>query len=160
MVKNPDPSLKLTTTTGVTRTLDDWSTIFQLCLVILPARPEAAVFLPIAQRIFATFGDADCTMAFVVTGTEAVAERVVGESGSGVVTFVDPALELVTSLGLERLPALVHLRQDTAVVAATEGWNSSEWQRVVREIAKAMAWTMPAIARAGDPPSFPGWPIP
>ena len=60
MAKNPDPTLKLTSSKGVTRTLDDWSTMFHLCLVILPDRPEASVFVPIAQRIFATFGDADC----------------------------------------------------------------------------------------------------
>ena len=35
MAKNPDPNLKLTSTKGVTRTLDDWSTMFHLCLVIL-----------------------------------------------------------------------------------------------------------------------------
>ena len=33
MPKNPDPNLKLTSTKGVTRTLDDWSTMFHLCLV-------------------------------------------------------------------------------------------------------------------------------
>jgi hypothetical protein len=159
MVKNPDPALKLTTTNGVTRTLDDWSTIFQLSLVILPGRPEAGVFLPIAQRIFETFGDADCTTAFVVTGTEAVAERVLGAVGAKTVAFIDPDLELVTSLGLERLPALVHLRQDTAVVAAAEGWSSDTWQQVVRQMAKSMAWTTPTVARPGDPPAFAGWPI-
>jgi len=39
VAKNPDPSLKLTSLKGVTRTLDDWSTMLHLTLVILPARP-------------------------------------------------------------------------------------------------------------------------
>jgi hypothetical protein len=159
MAKNPDPSLELTTSAGVTRTLDDWSTMFQLCLVILPARPEASVFVPIAQRVFATFGDTDCTTAFVVTGPQVVAERLLGHIDSGVMIFTDPELDLVSSLGLEHLPALVHLRQDTSVAAATEGWSPKEWQRVVRETAKAMAWTVPEVARPGDPPAFPGWPV-
>jgi hypothetical protein len=159
MAKNPDPLLKLATVDGVTRTLDDWSTMFQLCLVILPARPEAGVFVPIARRIFRTFGDADCHTAFVVTGPDTVAARVIGEAEGDVLTFVDPDLELVHSLGLERLPAFVHLRQDTTIVAATEGWSAPEWQRVVREVAKAMAWTAPEVAAAGDPAPFEGWPI-
>jgi hypothetical protein len=159
MATNPDPTLKLTTTRGVTRTLDDWVTMFQLCLVILPARPEAGALVPVASRIFATLGDADCHVAYVVTGSEAVAQRLLGSVEESVMTFVDPDLALVRSLGLERLPAFVHLGQDTTVVAATEGWNAREWQRVAREVARAMAWTVPEVARAGDPPAFAGWPI-
>lgn len=159
MAKNPEPTLKLTTSRGVTRTLDDWATMFHLLLVVLPARTEATVFVPIAQRIFATFGDADCTTAYVVTGPEAVAERLLGPTGSREVIFVDPDLELTTSLGLERLPAFVHLRQDTSLGAATEGWDPKEWQRVAREVGKAMAWTVPEVAGPGDPPAFEGWPV-
>src|SRR5215211_4541074 len=70
VAQNPDPTIKLTTTKGVSRTLDDWSTMFHLCLVILPPRPEAAVFVPIARRIFNVFGDADCRTAFCVVGNE------------------------------------------------------------------------------------------
>jgi hypothetical protein len=159
VAKNPDPNLKLTTSKGVTRTLDDWSTMFHLCLVILPARVEASAFVPIARRIFATFGDADCRCAFVVTASEAVAARVLGPVEDAWSTFVDPDLELVHSLGLERLPAFVHLRQDTTVVAAAEGWSDREWQRVAREVGKAMAWTVPEVAAPGDPPTFSGWPV-
>ena len=159
MAKNPEPTLELTTSKGVTRTLDDWATMFHLLLVVLPARTEATVFVPIAQRIFATFGDADCTTAYVVTGPETVAERLLGPTASREVIFVDPDLELTKSLGLERLPAFVHLRQDTSLGAATEGWNAKEWQRVAREVGKAMAWTVPEVAGPGDPPAFEGWPV-
>jgi hypothetical protein len=159
MARNPDPTLKLTSSKGVTRTLDDWSTMFHLCLVILPDRLEASVFVPIAQRIFATLGDSDCRVAFVVTGNEYVAERILGAAGSKVLTFCDPDKEFVTSLGLQRLPAFVHLRQNTTVVAAAEGWDVHEWQRVTREVGKAMAWTVPEVGRPGDPPATPGWPV-
>ena len=70
MAKNPDPTLKLTTTKGVARTLDDWSTMFHLCLVILPPRREASAYIPIADRIFAVFGDADCRTALCVVGND------------------------------------------------------------------------------------------
>ena len=73
MAKNPDPNLKLASTKGVSRTLDDWSTMFHLCLVILPPRPEASAFIPIAERIFKVFGDADCRTALCVVGNEFIA---------------------------------------------------------------------------------------
>ena len=159
MAKNPDPALKLTTSKGITRTLDDWATMFHLCFVVLPARTEASVFVPIGERIFATFGDADCHTAYVVTGPPSVAERLLGDSASAEMVFVDPDLELVGSLGLERLPAFVHLRQDTSLGASAEGWDPKEWQRAAREVAKAMGWTVPEVSGKGDPPKFEGWPV-
>jgi hypothetical protein len=159
MARNPDPTLKLTSSKGVSRTLDDWCTMFHLCLVVLPDRLEASVFVPIAQRIFATFGDADCRVAFLVTGNEYVADRILGATETHVLTFCDPDKAFVESLGLERLPAIVHLRQNTTVGAVAEGWDAQEWQAVVRELGKAMAWTVPEVSRAGDPPSYAGWPV-
>lgn len=159
MATNPDPTLKLTTSRGVTRTLDDWSTMFHLCMVILPARSEAAAWVPIGMRMFATFGDADCKFAFVVTGPESVAHRLLGEAEDRVVTFVDSDLELVKSLGLERLPAFVLLRQDTTLVTAAEGWSPREWQRVARETARMLSWTVPEVSEPGDPRPFAGWAV-
>lgn len=159
MATNPDPSLKLSSLKGVTRTLDDWSTMFHLCLVILPDRPEARAWVPVARRIFATFGDADCRTVYCVAGTPEVARRVLGDATAEALVFVDPDRSFVRSLGLQRLPGFVHLRQDTTVVAAAEGWDPREWQRVAREVAKAMAWTTPEVAGPGDPPPTPGWPV-
>ena len=87
MPKNPDPSIKLTSSKGQTRTLDDWSTMFHLTLVILPPRPEAARYIPIAERIFKVFGDADCRTAFVVTGNEFIARGVLGDAEDRYMTF-------------------------------------------------------------------------
>jgi hypothetical protein len=159
VAKNPDPALSLTTSRDVTRTLDDWSTMFQLCLVVLPARTEATAYVPAALRIFATFNDSDCNCAFVITGPAELARRILGDVGDRELTFVDPDGALVASLGLERLPALVHLRQDTSVGATAEGWDPSEWQKAVREIAKIMAWTVPEVAGNGDPPRGTDWPV-
>jgi hypothetical protein len=158
VAKNPDPSLSLSTTAGVTRTVDDWSTMFQLCLVVLPARTEASAYVPIARRIFATFGDSDCTCAFLVPASADVARRILGDLEQRWLTFVDPDGALVSSLGLERLPAFVFLRQDTSVAAAAEGWDAPEWQRAVRDMAKVMKWTVPEVAGSGDPPRGADWP--
>ena len=125
MAKNPDPSLELTSSKGVTRTLDDWATMFHLCLVILPDRPEASTWVPVGRRIFAVFGDADCHTAFVVTGNEQIARRILGSAERDVLTFIDPDHAFVRSLGLEHLPAFVHLRQDTTLGDAAEGWNDA-----------------------------------
>jgi len=159
VAKNPDPNLKLTSTKGVTRTLDDWSTMFHLCLVILPPRPEAAVFIPIAKRIFQVLGDADCRTAFCVVGNEFIARGVLGDAEENYLSFVDPDGEFVASLGLAHLPAFVHLRQNTTLVASAEGWDPRAWQNVAKEVAKAMAWSVPTVAAAGDPPPTPGWPV-
>ncbi|HEY7438124.1 MAG TPA: hypothetical protein VIC35_01885 [Acidimicrobiia bacterium] len=161
MVKNPDPSLELTTSKGVSRTLDDWSTMFQLCLVILPDRPEAAGWIPVAQRIGAVLGDSDVRTAYVVTGTATIARRILGEEADHVLTFVDPDRAFVQSLGLEHLPAFVYLRQDTTVGAAADGWNVSEWQNVAKQTAAAMKWSVPDLAPPGKPlpAASAGWPV-
>jgi len=159
VAKNPDPSLTLTTTKGVARTIDDWTTMFQLCLVVLPARAEATAFLPVARRIFATFGDSDCNCAYVVTGEAEIARRMLGAETARELVFADPDGALVASLGLERLPALVQLRQDTSLGACAEGWDPPDWQRAVRELAKSMAWTVPEVSGSGDPPRGLDWPV-
>jgi hypothetical protein len=158
MAKNPDPNLALTNLAGRTRTLDDWCTMFHLVLVVLPDRPEASAWVPIGNRIFATFGDADCRTAFLVPSSGPVARKILDGAETKAMVFLDPDRELVTSLGLERLPAFVHLRQNTTLANVAEGWDPREWQRVAREIGKAMAWTHPEIARPTDPPPTDGWP--
>ena len=159
MAKNPDPTLALTNLAGRTRTLDDWATMFHLVLVVLPDRPEAVAWVPVAQRIFATFGDADCRAAFVVPSTPSVARRILDGAEADAMVFLDPDRALVTSLGLERLPAFVHLRQDTSLVTAAQGWSPTEWQRVADQIAKHEHWTSPVVTGRGDPAPTPGWPI-
>lgn len=161
VAKNPDPNLQLSTAAGVTRTLDDWTTMFHLCLVILPDRPEAAAWIPVAQRIFGVLGDSDARVGYVVPSTAAIAERILGDEAERAMVFVDPDRAFVTSLGLEHLPAFVHIRQDTSVGASAEGWDPAEWQRVAREVAKAMAWTVPDVAPPGGtaPAVTAGWAV-
>jgi hypothetical protein len=159
VAKNPDPNLKLASTKGVSRTLDDWSTMFHLCLVILPPRPEAAVFIPVGERIFKQFGDADCRTAFCVVGNEFIAKGVLGGAEDRYLSFVDENGELAASLGLTHRPAFVHLRQNTTLASVAEGWDPAEWQRVANDLAKAMAWSAPTVAGPGDPPPTAGWAV-
>jgi len=129
VAQNPNPQLQITSYKGVTRTLDDWATVFNLAIIVVPDRPEGSQFVPVIERIFATFGESDADRAFV------------------------------ESLGLDRLPAFVHLRQDTTLVTAAQGWSPTEWQRVADQIAKHEHWTSPVVTGRGDPAPTPGWPI-
>ncbi|MGZ4801793.1 MAG: hypothetical protein ACXV9P_04250, partial [Acidimicrobiia bacterium] len=88
-------------------------------------------------------------------------KRILGDEELNQATFVDPDRTLVASLGLEHLPAFVFLRQDTTVGAATEGWDPAEWQRVAKEVARAMAWSVPEVAPPGEPIPTPsgGWKV-
>jgi hypothetical protein len=157
VANNPDPSLQLTSITGVTRTLDDWATVFNLAIVLLPPRPEASAWVPVIDRIYATFGDSDVRTTVCVSADASIARRILGDAADRWLTFCDPDGALASSLGLERLPAFVHLRQDTSLVNAAQGWSPSEWQRVADELAKKEHWTSPLIAAPGNPRPTPGW---
>ena len=159
MAQNPDPQLAITSLAGVTRTLDDWTTVFNLAMVVLPDRPEGRAFMPVIERIFATFGDSDVRTVVCVPSTTAVTRRILGDAADKWLVFCDPDKAFVNSLGLERLPAFVHIRQDTSLVAAAQGWSPTEWQKVADELAKHQHWTSPQVAGRNDPPPSPGWPI-
>jgi hypothetical protein len=141
VAKNPDPALELVTSKGVSRTLDDWSTMFHLFLVILPDRPEAAAWIPVARRIFAVLGDSDCRVAYVVTSTAQIAQRILGDEEKTAMTFIDP--------------------DRTTIGAVAVGWNPAEWQTVAREVGRAMAWSIPEIAPTGEiaPAPSAGWAV-
>jgi hypothetical protein len=158
VAQNPNPQLSVTSYKGVTRTLDDWATVFNIALVILPDRPEAAGFVPVIDRIFATFGDSDVRTIVCVPSTNAIAKRVLGDAVDRWLVWCDPDRTLIDSLGLERLPAFVVLRQDLSLVTSAQGWSPTEWQRVADEIARKEHWTSPVVSGRGDPAPTPGWP--
>jgi hypothetical protein len=127
--------------------------------VVLPDRPEGGSFLGIVDRIFATFGDSDVRTIICVPTTPAIAKRILGAEVDNWLVWCDPERALADSLGLERLPAFVFLRQDTTLVSAAQGWSPSEWQKVANEIARHEKWTSPIVSGRGDPKPTPGWPI-
>jgi hypothetical protein len=157
VAQNPDPTLQLTSITGVTRTLDDWATMFNLAIVLLPARPEASAWVPVIDRMYATLGDSDVRTIVCVAANASITRRIIGDAADRWLTFCDPDQALATALGLERLPAFVHLRQDTSLVEAAQGWSVSEWQRVADDVARKEHWTSPRIAAPGNPRATPGW---
>ena len=159
MANNPNPLVEITSYAGVTRTLDDWATVFNLAVVLLPGRPEAGAWVAVIDRIYNTFGDSDVRTTICVSANTAITRRIVGDAADRWLTFADPDELLAKSLGIERLPAFVHLRQDTSLVAAAQGWSATEWQKIADSIAKKEHWTSPVIAAPGNPSPTPGWPL-
>jgi hypothetical protein len=159
VAQNPNPQVPITSYTGVTRTLDDWATVFNLAIVVLPDRPEASAFVPVVERIFATFGDSDVRTIICIPSTPAIAKRILGDAVTKWLVWCDSDRAFVGALGLERLPAFVHLRLDTTLVSVAQGWSPTEWQRVADAIAKHEHWTSPVVAGPGDPSPTPGWPL-
>jgi hypothetical protein len=159
VAKNPDPLLQITSYKDVTRTLDDWTTVFNIAVIVLPDRPEGAGFVPVVDRIFATFGDSDVRCIVCIPSTKAIAKRILGNAVDRWLVWCDPDRAFVESLGLERLPAFLMLRQDTSLVTAVQGWSPTEWQRVANEIAAKEHWTTPLVSGRGDPAPTPGWPV-
>jgi hypothetical protein len=159
VAKNPDPLLPLTSYKGVTRTLDDWATVFNIAVIVVPDRPEGAAFVPVIDRIFATLGDSDARTIVCVPSTKAITKRILGDAVDRWLVWCDADRAFVESLGLERLPAFLMLRQDTTLVTAAQGWSPTEWQRVANEIARKEHWTTPIVNGRGDPAPTPGWPV-
>jgi hypothetical protein len=159
VAKNHDPLLQITSYKDVTRTLDDWTTVFNIAVIVLPDRPEGAAFVPVVDRIFATFGDSDVRCIVVVPSTKAITKRILGDAVDRWLVWCDPDRAFVESMGLERLPAFFMLRQDTSLVTAVQGWSPTEWQRVANEIAAKEHWTTPLVSGRGDPAPTPGWPV-
>lgn len=157
MAQNPDPNLSVANLAGTARSLDDWTTVFNLAIVMLPPRVEASAFKPVIRRLFATLGDADVRTTIWVPGPASMARKILGDLADEYLVWCDPDAALATSLGLERLPAFVHLRQDTTLVSCAQGWSPTEWQKLADGIAAQIHWTSPIVAGRGNPPASPGW---
>jgi hypothetical protein len=154
---DPPADLALAPLDGEPRTLGEWLVTFHLAVVILdPYTYESAWLVDTAGRILRHFTGADCRMAFVVTAGDDDARQFVGPWAKQLLTFADPDRELVKALGLERLPAFVHINQDGTVAAAAEGWDPIAWRLVAESIAKAGAWTRPVIPTPADPQPYEG----
>jgi hypothetical protein len=159
MVTNPPGDLRLAPLNGEPRALREWLTLFHLAAVVLdPYTSESAWLLETAGRILRVYDQADCRVAWLVTADAEDSRRFLGPWAREILTFSDPDREAVKALGLERLPALVHVDQSGAVVGAAEGWQPAEWRAVATELSRVMSWTRPVIPAFGDPAPFPGSP--
>lgn len=159
MVTNPPGDLRLVPLHGEGRPLLEWLTTFHLVVVVLdPYTSESSWLLETAGRILRIYDQADCRVAWLITCDATDARRFLGPWAREILTFCDPEREAVKALGLERLPALVHLAIDGTVAGAAEGWDPHEWKAVTTELSRVMSWTRPVLPALGDPAPFAGSP--
>ena len=148
------PDLQLTPLTADARTVAEWTTNFHLAMVVLD--PESAWILDTAGRLLREYAPADCRTCFLVTGSAEEAKQFLGPWALEFLTFVDPERVAVTAMGIERLPAFLHINQRPAVESHAEGWSPEEWREVADELSRYMGWTRVTFPRAGDPAPYEG----
>ena len=157
MAKEVSDDIELAAIEDEARPLSEWLTTFQLVTVVLdPYTAESAWILDTAGRFLTNFRGADCRVSWTVCADATDARKFLGPWADELLTFADPDRKLVKGIGIERLPALVHIRQDLAVVGAAEGWDPQAWQDIGRNLAKVMSWSHPELPQRGDPGAFVG----
>lgn len=150
--------LKLHPLGGEPLTVADQVTMFHLVAVVLdPYTYESSWILETAGRILDEFYEADCRIAWIVTADEKDASTFLGPWRK-FLTFCDPDRSLVTGLGLEQIPALVHIGTDLTMIGKAEGWDPTEWKPITDNLAKMMSWSRPVFPKQGDPVAFAGSP--
>jgi hypothetical protein len=159
MVSDAPADLALAPINGQSRTLPEWLTTFHIVVVALdPFTAESAWLLPTVARILRVYDDADCRVALLVTCTMDEARQFLGPYADEFLTFADPDRDAVKALDLERLPALVHIRQDLSIGGSAQGWHPKEWKAVTDELSRAMSWTKPLVPGPRDPAPYDGSP--
>jgi hypothetical protein len=135
--------------------------MFHLVFVALdPWSERSGRILDTADRIFATYDDSDCRVAWLVAGRESEARRFLGARADDVLTFLDPDLVAIRAFGLSALPSIVHLGTDGSIVSAVEGWDPPAWRLLTDELSRILSWTQPPIPWITDPQPFEGEPVP
>lgn len=159
VVTEASADLELAPLNGTARPLRAWLTTFHLVAAVLdPYTSESAWLLPTVGRVFRVYDQADCRVAIVVTCTAEEATQFLGPYAKEFLTFADPDRATVRAFGLERLPALVHVRQDLSIANTAEGWDPDAWRALTDNLSSAMSWSRPLIPAPTDPVAFPGTP--
>jgi hypothetical protein len=155
----PPPDTALDPINGDPLTAEDWVTTFHLVMVAVdPFTYESAWLIDTAGRILSNFVGADCRVSWLVAGDDDQAREFLGPWSEKLLTFADPDREMIGALGLETLPAIVHLDHSLDVVAAAEGWDPTAWREVVANLTEMMSWNQPTIPEASDPMPYAGTP--
>lgn len=139
--------------------MSDQVTMFHLVTVALdPYTYESAWILETAGRILEEFVGADCRVAWLVTADEKDAKAFLGPWAERFLTFADPDRTVVAGLGIEEIPALVHVGNDLSIIGKADGWDPEQWKPITDNLAKMMSWSKPVFPKPGDPLAFAGSP--
>jgi len=149
--------LELAALTGATRPISEWVTNFHLAIVALdPFTLESSWVLKTATRVLSRYREADVRCAFLVTATPDECRQFLGPLAVEYMVFADPDRTTAKGLGLDTLPAFVHVNQAHQVEAVAEGWDPDAWRAVAENLSDRMDWTVPIIPDTGDPTPFAG----
>jgi hypothetical protein len=150
-------SIELHQLDGETATIGEWTSQFHLALVVVdPFTFESAWILEVAGQLLREFSEADCRTAWLVTGTRANARQFLGPWAQEMLTFVDTDRSVTQALGIEYLPAFVHLNVDHDIESLAEGWEPADWQEAADHLTEVMDWSVVSIAKLGGPAPFEG----
>ena len=159
MATDPPGDLLLSPLQGEPRTVAQWVTTFHLAVVVVdPFTYESAWLLEEAGRVLTTFTAADVRVGWLVTGTADEARQFLGPWAEDLLTFADPDREAVKALGLQSLPAWVHIDMLGHVAEAVEGWQPVEWRPALHALANILSWIAPVVPGPKAPGPFPGSP--
>lgn len=159
VVTDPAADVEVQTLSGEVRALGELVTMFHLALVVVdPFTHQSAWLLETAKRVLSNFQAADVRVGFVVTGTPAEAREFLGPLADEFLVYADPDRALTAALGLETLPAWVHIDHLLHVEASAQGWDPDQWRAAVEHLADRMSWSRPTIPATGDPVPFAGSP--
>ena len=157
MASTPPPDTVLRPINAQPRPLSQYLTVFHLVVVVLdPFTNESAWLIETAGRLLTVFSQADCRVGWIVAGSADECREFLGPWAERFMTFADADREAIRALGLQRLPALVHLGMDGTVVASAEGWNPVQWQAVADELAHMLSWKAPRLPAPQDPAPYEG----
>ncbi len=150
--------LEFTALNGSSYPLRDWLTSYPFLLVAIdPYTHESSWILETAGRLIDHYRPADVRIGWLATTDADGCRQFLGEWADSYLVFPDPQRELVKSLGLERLPSLIYIRQDGYIEAAN-GWDPQRWGYIAHGVSKLLAWTKPLVPQPGDPTAFQGTP--
>ena len=138
--------------------LRDWLTSYPLLLVALdPYTHESAWILESAGRYLDHFSPSDIRVGWLATADDEGCRQFLGPWADRFLTFPDPSREAVLALGIERLPALLHVRSD-GMSQVADGWDPVAWREIAATLAKILSWSRPTVPRPGDPTPYSGTP--
>ena len=155
---NGDPDLD--PINGEARPFSDWMTTFPLLLgVIDPYTHQSSWVLDSVKRIFHHYSGAGVRVAWLAAGPADGVKTFLGPYAEEHLTFTDPSRTAVKALGLSTLPALVLVKQDGTISAASEGWDPTGWRNVIDSLAALVGWSELTLPGPKDPAPYPGTPV-
>ncbi|GAC1363779.1 MAG: hypothetical protein NVSMB4_19950 [Acidimicrobiales bacterium] len=159
VASSPAPDTILRPLNGPPRPLSAYLGMFHLVLAVLdPYTNESAWILDTAGRVLETFNQADCRVGWLVAAGPDECRQFLGPWTQQHSTFCDPDRTVIKALGLDRLPALVHLAQDATLVGSAEGWDPLAWRMLTDDLATVLSWKGPNLPGPKDPAPYEGTP--